>query len=317
MASRFARASLLGSLLVVGVAFLAKAADDDFAGLVDIGGGRKLFMECRGTGSPTVVLIAGGWEAGWLWTYALAPDDPVHALPYDAFGVGQGDPRKRDTAVFPQVARFTRVCLYDRANTTVGEDVELERGGIISTDVAQPHSLADDVADLRTLLATAGETGPFVLAAHSYGGLVTELYARQYPDDVAGEVLVDVTSVYVRETFTPTQYQDLLDYTSKPTREGQEAMELDGGITAILAAPAARQMPVVLLSMDKPPKDTLPSFQDELTEAHNRLARYLGARWITETASGHHIHVEQPQLVTDAIREVVEAVRAGVKRLAP
>jgi pimeloyl-ACP methyl ester carboxylesterase len=41
-----------------------------------------------------------------------------------------------------------------------------------STPAPQPHALADDVDDLRAVLAAAGETGPFVLAAHSYGGLI-------------------------------------------------------------------------------------------------------------------------------------------------
>ncbi len=42
------------------VAATLHAADSgDFAGLVDIGGGRKMYLECRGTGSPTVVLVAG------------------------------------------------------------------------------------------------------------------------------------------------------------------------------------------------------------------------------------------------------------------
>jgi ABC transporter substrate binding protein len=35
------------------------AASGDFAGLIDIGGGRKMYQECRGTGSPTVVLVGG------------------------------------------------------------------------------------------------------------------------------------------------------------------------------------------------------------------------------------------------------------------
>ena len=35
------------------------AASGDFAGLIDIGGGRKMYLECRGTGSPTVVLVGG------------------------------------------------------------------------------------------------------------------------------------------------------------------------------------------------------------------------------------------------------------------
>src|SRR5271167_5230070 len=47
---------------------------------------------CRGKGSPTVVLIAGGFEAGWMWTYALAPDDTILDEPDDAFSAGRGNP---------------------------------------------------------------------------------------------------------------------------------------------------------------------------------------------------------------------------------
>jgi hypothetical protein len=46
------------------------ANNKDFAGLVDIGGGRKMYMECRGTGSPTVVFVSGGGDRtetlGWV-----------------------------------------------------------------------------------------------------------------------------------------------------------------------------------------------------------------------------------------------------------
>ena len=97
-------------------AILASAAPvragEDASGLVDIGGGRKMYLECEGAGTPAVVLIAGGWEAGWIWTYALAPDDPVHSLSYDAFSAGEGKPQKLTTAVYPAVAKLTRVCLY-------------------------------------------------------------------------------------------------------------------------------------------------------------------------------------------------------------
>ena len=43
----------------------------------------------------------------------------------------------------------------------------------------------------------------------------------------------------------------------------------------------------------------------------------LGAKLVAETDSGHFIQVERPRLVIDAIREVLDAVHAGVNRLAP
>ena len=73
------------------------AASGDFAGLVDIGGGRRMFFQCRGQGGPTVVLISGGGNTGGAWT--VLPE-------------GVSPP-----AVLPGVAAFTRVCAYDRPGT--------------------------------------------------------------------------------------------------------------------------------------------------------------------------------------------------------
>jgi pimeloyl-ACP methyl ester carboxylesterase len=304
------------AFMALGVSVMVHTATaKDLAGLIDVGSGRSLYLACRGKGAPTVVLISGGWEAGWIWTYALPPNDPVQALPYDAFSGGEGKPQKLDAAVFPSVATFTRVCLYDRPNTTIGEDIELERGGTVTTPVSQPHALSDDVDDLNALLTAAGENGPFVLVGHSYGGLIVELFARTYPQDVAGEVLVDVTSVYLRDTFTPEEYADMLKSTSVPVAKGQEALGIGDGIDAILSLPPAPQMPVVLLTADKLAKDAIQTRKVELLEAHDRLAKQLDARHLIETRSGHHIHVEQPQLVTEAIRAVVDAVRAGKQRI--
>src|SRR5688572_14163599 len=71
----------------------------DFAGLVDIGGGRHIYLECRGHASPTVLLEAGSGNNADVWdAIALASDSGA-------------------TAVLPGVAAFTRVCAYDRPGT--------------------------------------------------------------------------------------------------------------------------------------------------------------------------------------------------------
>jgi pimeloyl-ACP methyl ester carboxylesterase len=80
------------------------------------------------------------------------------------------------------VAPTTRVCAYDRA------------GQGWSDDVARPQDGIAAAQDLHALLAEAGETGPFVLAGHSIGGPYAMTYAGQYPDEVAGMVLLDSTS---------------------------------------------------------------------------------------------------------------------------
>ncbi len=84
--------------------------------------------------------------------------------------------------VQPDVARFSRVCSYDRAGLGWSESGP------------GPRTLRQIVWELRTLLDKAGETGRFLIVGNGYGGLSARLFAFTYPQAVAGIVLID--SVY-------------------------------------------------------------------------------------------------------------------------
>jgi pimeloyl-ACP methyl ester carboxylesterase len=167
--------------------------DADFEGTVEIEGDRKIYMECRGSGSPTVILVSGLDAGADLWN---CPD--------------QDGP-----TVFPEVANSTRVRVYERpgAPQAVG-------GESRSDPVAQPTSTEDSVSDLRKLLAAAGIPGPYVLVGRSYGGLVTRLYASTYPDEVFGMVLVDSFSPEIREEMTPKSGRS----EKRPMRAGRRTL---------------------------------------------------------------------------------------------
>ena len=94
------------------------------------------------------------------------------------------------------VDHTTRVCAYDRAGQGWSEATRTLR-------TASPLP-----EDLHTLLAAAGETGPFVLVGHSTGGTYAMTYARRYPEQVAGMVLLDSSSPYqlTKITAYPGQY---------------------------------------------------------------------------------------------------------------
>ena len=130
-------------------------ASDNFAGLIDIGAGRKMYLECSGSGSPTVILESGYRNDADIWSAELEP------------GM---------SPVFSQIARFTRVCAYDRPGTFLDAD-HLGR----STAVPMPRTARDLVSDLHALLQTAHVPGPYVFAAHSFGGIFARLYASTYP----------------------------------------------------------------------------------------------------------------------------------------
>jgi pimeloyl-ACP methyl ester carboxylesterase len=81
--------------------------------------------------------------------------------------------------VQPEIAKLTRVCSYDRA-------------GFGWSELGDPPRTARRAAgELHTLLAAAGENGPFILVGASYGGHVVRVYAHDYPEEVSGLVLVD------------------------------------------------------------------------------------------------------------------------------
>src|SRR5438046_8619581 len=120
--------------------------------LVDIGGWR-LHLNCTGDArpaGPTVILEAGIGDFSVEWSL-----------------------------VQPMVARFARVCSYDRAG-----DGWSELG-------PHPRTLHQIVYELHTLLDKAGERPPYVLVGHSYGGWLVRLYRSTYPSEVVGMVLVE------------------------------------------------------------------------------------------------------------------------------
>jgi hypothetical protein len=144
-------------------------ATGEFAGLVDVGNGRKIYLECRGAGSPTVLFESGYRNDADIWSAEIKPGS---------------------VTVFTEVAKFTHVCAYDRPGTLLDAD-HLGR----SDPVEMPRTAQDLVSDLHILLQKAHIPGPYVLVAHSFGGIFARLYASTYPDEIVGMVLVDALSV--------------------------------------------------------------------------------------------------------------------------
>ncbi|HEX5700768.1 MAG TPA: alpha/beta hydrolase, partial [Rubrobacter sp.] len=192
----------------------------DFSGLVDIGGGRTMYLECHGKGSPTVVLVSGARGAHDDWTHV-------------AHSGGEPKPNPSGSAVFPKVGKFSRVCAYDRPGTT-----RMDGTLSPSTPVEQPTMAQDGAADLQALLSAAKVPGPYVLVAHSWGGLIARFYASTYPDEVAGLVLLDAASEFLQDTLTPTQW-DRFVQASKELGEPKEleAVEYQPSVDALPADP--------------------------------------------------------------------------------
>ena len=300
-----AAAVLTLTLTLAGCATVA--ADADFSALVEIAPGRSLYLNCQGSGSPTVFIIPGKGSYAEAWNVAVPADDPIRSSPYDLISQARIEPSP--VAAQPSVAKGTRVCSYDRPNTRPD-------GADRSTPVPQPHSIQQDVADIVKLVSAAKLSTPLVVAAHSYGGLIADLLARTHPEMVSGLVLVDPTAQFLPTVGNAAQntafYRDVGQPMPDPDSEGFLAQH---DFALVDAAPELPQVPAVVLSSDKfqPPEALKPDNYtlDQIHQANTLLADALGTVNITTTDSGHNIMLYQPQLVAGQILATVNRVREG------
>jgi pimeloyl-ACP methyl ester carboxylesterase len=285
------------------------AAQGDFAGFVDIGAGRRLYLECRGTGSPVVVLEAGYRSSARIWS------EDLHQ---------SGAPR---TMVLAGVAVFTRVCAYDRPGTVaaLNDNVRQSR----SDPVPMPRTALDVVADLHALLRAAAVPAPYVFAGHSLGGLFVRLYASTYPRDVLGLVLVDAYSEMLETLLTPERWAALVRLNVRSGSDKVKPIPSYGDLetigygkdNAVMRQAAATTplgpMPLAVLAHARPfdlPKEaegfSSDALESVLRAANENLATLVpNARFFVAKDSGHDIHQDQPELVIEAIRQVVVGVR--------
>ena len=271
--------------------------------LVDLGGYR-LHIQCAGPGSK--------------------PDTPTIVL--DSGLVGSVLDWRR---VLPELARFTRVCAYDR-------------GGYGWSDPSPRPRTPDGITtDLHALLEKSGEQPPYVLVGHSLGGLNMWAYANRYSDEVAGLVLVD--SAYPQQLF-PFPWQErarlllvrwLLPFglprwrgwcgstgrsRSEKTAiacqpryqrhyyEQRETMPQYMAEARKLSPPGS--LPVILISRDpqKPEAqaDTELRWQNWQQDLRHTFSN---SRSVIAEGSGHDIPDERPDIVVRAIRDVLQQLQ--------
>jgi pimeloyl-ACP methyl ester carboxylesterase len=276
--------------------------------LVDVGG-YKMHIYCTGQGSPTIILDAGMGDSFISWH-----------------------------KVQPEIAKFTRVCSYDRA-------------GIGYSDSSpRPRTSNDFAQELHILLHSAGVPQPYILVGHSMGGFDVRLYANLYRNEVVGMVLVDSSHPEQQKRLPP----ELKDLDATWLRE-QEVFEFtmpfgiprllgfcgnDAAIRAVdcnfhsvresvaelkaISESAAQtaatgslgDIPLMVLSHDpdtpqpdlpedlvKPANDAWQQMQEELAQLSSKGMQVIAKN------SGHYIQLDRPDLVIKAVRSVVDQAR--------
>ena len=228
---------------------------------------------------------------------------------------GLGDDLGVWNMVQPVVAEGTRVMAYDRAGLGNSEPSPMPR---------TPEQLA---TELHALLRQAGLAPPYVLVGHAEGGFAVRRFASLYPDEVAGMVLVDASHEEQGarwKALDEAAWEQYVDQRSAvylivkgPLQAEYEAFDQVMKEQEVPGLGPLPDVPVVILTAMQSVEE--PRYIGE-TEKGLRVKFDLHKAWADQaerathratTKSGSYIHLEEPKLVIDAIREIVEAVRGS------
>jgi len=253
-------------------------------GRIDVGG-YKLAYQCFGQGSPTVIVEASLF------------DQPTVTMSWKL--------------VTEKIRTVTRICIYDRAEVRT------------SQDIAQ---------NLHVLLSRIPLPGPYILVGHSIGGYHVRVFAHLYPNDVAGMILVDTTYPDPMKefskaypTYTPNELPVLTS--GRATMEAPTPtvsviagdFDVAASTEQVLQAGSLGNLPLIIISQSPNPNQwMMPGFSLEDAERFSTAWQKLQADLATLSSkgvlmtakdAGHLIPMEEPQIIVDAINQMVGEIR--------
>lgn len=226
-------------------------------------------------------------------------------LPAVIFESGLGDDMTSWAPVINEVQRFSQVFAYNRAGFSGSHSDNETRNG------------ATIVNELRSLLNTANLKPPFILVGHSLGGAYMELYAKMFPNDVAGVVLIDPNSSKYPEQCKREQ----LAFCDPPSGMPEWATwffpdAVEGEIlgfrtthSQVNGIETFPNIPLAVLSAthkNEEQGDGQRKSRELYVEMHRQLSTMSEtSKFITCDSCSHYIHADAPELVIDAIKWVV------------
>ena len=192
--------------------------------------------------------------------------------------------------VMDRLAEVTTVCASNRA------------GLGLSDPRPAPHGSSSAVDDLHAALASAHLPSPYVIVGASFGGLDAQLFARRFPDQVAGVVLIDAIAPgwdrQLEAILTPTQ---VADRRAIPNGEDMTNEHIRASEDLVAAGPPFPTTPLVVIRHGIPfpggpdwPTDNVEALWTSLQEGLAQLSPKSAV--LVAADSGHRIIRANPTL---------------------
>ncbi len=227
-----------------------------------------------------------------------------HGSPTVVLESGLGHGKRVWAPVFNGLSSVTRVVAYDRAGYGQSEASD------------QPRSGLQIVAELRALLQTEGLPPPYVLVGHSLGGTYMKLFAKMYPTEVAGVVLVDARhsefTQRCRQLGVPRLLYEppeaLLALLAPTPRAELEAAPLS--LKQVRKGGVFPEVPLIVLTQSNAAQRWPAQLGKVWAASQRNLVKLssLGRIKVLDDA-GHNVHVDRPDVVVRAVLNVVRAAR--------
>ena len=194
-------------------------------------------------------------------------------------------------------ANCTRTLAYNRA------------GYLGSEPAAGRRDSATIVAELREELKNHGIKPPYVLVGHSLGGLYMQYFARNFPDEIEGLVLVDSTHWNQSMRIDPdasgpwTKRRQVTLF--MPWIVRREFSDSEQAGVQVHDSPHVRYVPTIVLSSTRAPLGETPASRALAATMQEEIAAdFPLAKHVRVDDSGHYIQRDQPDAVINAARSL-------------
>ncbi|PUU89355.1 alpha/beta fold hydrolase [Halanaerobium sp.] len=220
------------------------------------------------------------------------------------FESGLGDDSSTWKEVQAELSSITSTFSYDRTGTGKSESKDDPKSGI------------DIVQNLTKIVDKTSLGPPFILVGHSFGGLISRLFASINPDNVAGMVLIDAAPVNKEISFQNVlkgkEKEKIIKYLKNPNLNN-EMLDKIKTYKQVLKYKNTFNFPltVIIRGLAKCygpnwPEAKLLEIEQELQLDYKNLSD--SNKTVIAEKSGHYIHLDEPELVINEIKEMINKI---------